>query len=67
MTSTFRGEGRTEADACEWRGFSSLYTSTQKIRIHRRHSVLFSCKEVRVFKTRISFLDGIKSGTFRRY
>jgi len=56
MTSTRRGRGgRAQVDESgrDW-------TSTQniKIRAHWRHSV-FSCKEVGVFVTRTSSLDGI--------
>ena len=40
-------------------GSSQMWTSTQKIkiRVHWRHTVFFSCKEVGVFFTRISSLD----------
>ena len=57
MTYTRRDGGR---------GSSSMWTSTQKIkiRVHWRHPVFFSCKEVGVFFTRISSLDGIKCGNF---
>src|SRR6218665_3805299 len=50
MTSTRSGEGVR----LRWTGgggSSPMWTSTQKIkiRVHRRHSVFFSCKEVGVF------------------
>jgi len=69
MTSTRRGEREVKAqvDACgRGRGLSPMWTSTQKmkIRVHWRYPVFFSCKEVGVFFTRISSLDGIKTGTF---
>jgi len=63
MASTRRGEGVrlrwTHVDG--WRGSSPMWTSTQKIkiRVHWRHPLFFSCKEVGVFFTRISSLDGI--------
>ena len=43
--------------------------STQKIKIraHWHHPVFFSCKEFAVFFSRISSLDGVKIGIFRRY
>ena len=45
-----------------WRGgVNSMYTSTQEI---RRHTVFFSCKEVGILSTKMSSLDGIKSGHF---
>ena len=49
-------------------GSSPMWMSTQKIkiRVHWRHPVFFSCKEVGVLYTRISSLDGIKE-IFRRY
>src|SRR6218665_2593560 len=53
MTSTRRGEEVrlrwTHVDG--GRGSSPMWTSTQKIkiRVHRRHTVFFSCKEVGVF------------------
>jgi len=34
------------------------------IRANLRHPVFFTCKEVGIFWTRISSLDGIKSGNF---
>ena len=48
------------------RGPSPMWTSKQiiKIRVHRRQPVFFSFKEVGVFFTRISSLDGIKSWNF---
>src|SRR6218665_3535115 len=58
MTSTRRGSG---SGGRMWtgRGSSPMWTSTQKIkiRVHRRHTVFFSCKEVGVFFTRISSLN----------
>jgi len=54
------GEGRgSGSGGCMWS--SPLWTSTQKIKIRVcwRHPVFFSCKEVGVFFTRISSLDGI--------
>jgi len=67
-TSTRRGSG--EGVRPRWthvdgeRESSPMWTSTQKIkiRVHWRHPVFFSCKEVDIFFTRISSLDGIKSG-----
>src|SRR6218665_2766817 len=53
MTSTRRGEGVrlrwTHVDG--GRGSSPMWTSTQKIkiRVHRRHTVFFSCKVCDVF------------------
>src|SRR6218665_574805 len=61
MTSTRRGEGVrlrwTHVDG--GRGSSPMWTSTQKIkiRVHLRHTVFLSCKEVGVFFNRISSLD----------
>ena len=61
MTSTWRGEGVrlrwTHVD--EGRGVKPHedYTLKIKIRVHWRHTVFFSCKEVFVFFTRISSLD----------
>jgi len=52
--------GQVQADTCGWGiGYSPMWVSTQKIkiRVHWRHTVLFSCKEVCVFFTRISSLD----------
>src|SRR6218665_1839481 len=54
------GGGQAQVDACgRGRGSSPMRTSTQKIkiRVHRRHTVFFSCKEVGIFFTRISSLD----------
>jgi len=44
------GGGQAHVDACG-RGSSPMWTSTQKIkiRVHWRHTVFFSCKEVGVF------------------
>jgi len=47
-----RKGGQARVDACGWgRGSSPMRTSTQKItiRVHWRHPVFFSCKEVGVF------------------
>src|SRR6218665_1418615 len=46
-----------------------MWTSTQKIkiRVHWRHTVFFSCKEVGVFFTRILSLDRKNVEIFLRY
>src|SRR6218665_2613203 len=68
MTSTRRGEGIrlrwTHVDG--GRGFSPMWTSTQKIKIraHRCHTVFFSCKEVGVFFFYQNFVFGQKKWTF---
>jgi len=46
------------------RGISYMWMSTQKIGAHWCHPVFVSCKVVGLFCTRISSLDGIKSGNF---
>jgi len=60
MTSTRRGRGSGPCGRM-WTGGggSPMWTSTQKIkiRVHWRHTVFFSWKEVGVFFTRISSLD----------
>jgi len=55
MTSTRRGGGGSGSGG-RGRGVSPMWTSTQKIkiRVHWRHPVFFSCKEVCVFFIRIS-------------
>jgi len=60
MTTTQRGGGG-QAHVDGGRGSSPMWTSTQKIkiRVHWHHPVFFSCKEVGLFFTRISSLDGI--------
>ena|SRR6218665_2438322 len=71
MTSTRRGRGVrlrwTHVDG--GRGSSPMWTSTHKlkIRVHWRHTVFFSCKEVGIFFTRISSLDRKKVEIFLRY
>jgi len=70
MTSTRSGMGQAQVDACgRGEGVCPMWTSTQKIniRVHWRHPLFFSCKEVGVFFTRILSLDGIKVDIFRRY
>jgi len=55
-----REGGQAQVDADGW-GESLLNLDIQKIKAHWRPSVFFfSCKEVGVFCTRISSLDGIK-------
>ena len=54
LTSTQRGQ--VQVDAC---GRGQAYVD-----VHTENSVFFSCKEVGIFFTRISSLDGIKSGNF---
>ena len=51
------------------RGSSPMWTSTQKIkiRVHWRHTLFFSCKEVGVLFTRIWCLDRKKVEIFLRY
>ena len=71
MTSTRRGRGSGSGEPCGRgeRGSSPMWTSTQKIkiRVHWRHTVYFSCKEVGVIFTRISSLDRKKVEIFLRY
>src|SRR6218665_1791975 len=72
MTSTRRGEGvrlRWTSAGGGGRGSSPMWTSTQKIkiRVHRCHTVFFSCKEVGVLFTRISSLDRKQVEIFLRY
>ena len=70
MTSTRRGSG---SGGRMWTGggggSSPMWTSTQKIKlkVHWRHTVFFSCKEVGVFFTRISSLDRKKVDIFLQY
>ena len=66
MTSTWKG---SDSGGSMWtgeRGSSPMWTSTQKIeiRVHWRHNVFFSCKEVGVFFYQ-NFVFGQKqSGNF---
>jgi len=48
MTSARRDEGSSSGGRLR-EGINAMWPSTQKIRAHRRHPVLFSCKEVAVF------------------
>ena len=43
------GQAQVDARMTQWR-VSSIWTSTQKIRAHWHHPVIFSCKEVDVFQ-----------------
>ena len=51
-------------DACgRGEGDQAICMSTQEIKIESTDGIVFfSCKEVGVFSTKISSLDGIKSG-----
>jgi len=52
-------EWSTQMDAKVISMWTSPADSTQKIRARWRHPAFFSCKEVDVFCTRISPLEGI--------